>query len=180
MSHTCLTDALDLRNRRKETSLHVLCCTADTVFPHKDRYTAQGYDVQFGANTLGHLLLIQRLYRLLVSSTTPEHPTRVIWTSSSIHSRCSSPFNYEALRDTPARTQKYITPQTLYESSKFAIVQLGLYMSRTTFKDDGVLMIMVDPYTQAENSASKNAAMKLVGQVNSYSTIHSYLKVAWL
>ena len=122
--------------------------------------------MQFGVNTLGHLLLIRKLYRLLVSSTTPEHPTRVIWASSSLHSRCPSPFNYEALRDTPARDQKYITSQTLYESSKFAIVQLGLYMSRTTFKDDNVLMVIVDPCMQAENSSSKNAATKFVGQIS--------------
>ena len=122
--------------------------------------------MQFGANTLGHLLLIRKISHLLASSTTPEHPARVIWASSSIHSRCVTPFNYEALRDTPARSQKYITPQALYESSKFAIVQLGLYISRTTFKDDGVLMIIVDPCVQAENVSSKNPAMRFVGQVS--------------
>ena len=161
--HVCSTDAPGLRDCRKETSLHLLFCVADTVCPAKDKYTVQGYDMQFGANTLGHLLLIRKLYHLLASSTTPEHPARVVWTSLSVHSRCASPFNYDALRDTPARNQKYITPQTLYESSKFAIVQLSLFMSRTTFKDDGVLMIVVDPCVQAENSSSKNAATKFVG-----------------
>ena len=121
--------------------------------------------MQFGANTLGHLLFIRKLYHRLVSSTTSECPTRVIWTSSSLHSYCSSPFNYEALRDTPARSQKFITPQTLYESSKFAIVQLALHMSRTMFKDDGVVMMIVDPCVQAEGSSSNNSAMKLVGYV---------------
>jgi hypothetical protein len=117
--------------------------------------------MQFGANTLGHLLFIRKLYHLLVSCATPKCPTRVIWASSSLHSRCTSPFNYDALRDTPARSQKYITPQTLYESSKFAIAQLGLYMSRTMFVDDSVLMIVVDPCAQVENSS-----MKIVGQVS--------------
>ncbi|KAF9649132.1 NAD-P-binding protein [Thelephora ganbajun] len=165
LHHLDLTD-LDTVNQsaelflKKETSLHILFCIADAVCSTKDKYTVQGYDIQFGANTLGHLLFIRKLYRLLVSSTTPEHPARVIWASSSLHSRCTSPFNYEALRDTPARSQKFITPQTLYESSKFAIVQLGLYMSRTTFKGDGVVMIVVDHYVQVENSSSKNTAMK--------------------
>jgi hypothetical protein len=118
--------------------------------------------MQFGANTLGHLLFIKKLYSRLVSCTTPECPARVVWTSSSLHSNCPSPFNYEALRDTPARNQKFITPQTLYESSMFAIVQLSLYMSRTTFKNNDVLMIIVDPCVHPE-STSKNAAMKLVG-----------------
>lgn len=144
----------------------MLFCIADTAYIVKDKYTAQGYDMQFGANTLGHLLFIRKLYHLLVSSTTPECPTRVIWASSSLHSRCASPFNYDALRDTPARSQKFITPQTLYESSKFAIVQLGLYMSRTTFNDDGVVMIVVDPCVQVENPSSRNAVTKLVSKVS--------------
>ena len=122
--------------------------------------------MQFGANTLGHLLFTQKLYHLLVSNTTPECPARVIWTSTSLHTRCASPFNYEALRDSPARSQKFITPQTLYESSKFAIVQLGLYMSRTAFKDDGIVMTIVDPCMQVESFSSKNAALKLVSQVS--------------
>jgi len=129
----------------------------------KDQYTAQGYDIQFGANALGHLLFIRKLYHRLVSSTTPDCPARVIWASSSLHARCVSPFNYEALRDTPARSQKFVTSQTLCESSKFAVVQLGLYMSRTTFKDDGIVMIIVDPCVQA--GSSKNAAIKFVCQV---------------
>jgi len=144
----------------------VLFCIAETLCPSKDKYTTQGYDAQFGANTLGHLLLIRKLYHLLVSSTTPDRPARVLWASSSLYSRCASPFNYEALKDTPARSQRYITPQTLYESSKFAIVQLGLRMSRTTFKDDGVLVILVDTRVEVENSPSKNTAMKFVGQVS--------------
>ena len=141
----------------------MLFCISEIVCASKDKYTAQGYDVKFGADTLGHLLFIRKLHHLLALSTIPERPARVIWASSSLHSRCASPFNYEALRDTPARGQKYITPQALYESSKFAIVQLGLRMSRTMFKDDGVLMIFVDPRVEVENSSSKNAAMKFVG-----------------
>lgn len=123
-----------------------MCCT-------KDKLTAQGFDLQFGANALGHLLFIQKLYHLLVSNTTPEYPARVIWASSSLHTRCTPPFNYEALRDTPARSQKFITPETLYESSKFAVVQLGLYMSQIMFKNDGIVMIVVDHGVQASNSS---------------------------
>lgn len=163
VQRTYFADTPDPRDCRKETSLHILFCIADTAYSPKDQYTAQGYDMQFGTNALGHLLFIQKLYHCLVSSTTPECPTRVIWASSSLHSRCSSPFNYEALRDTPARNQKFVTSQTLYESSKFAVIQLALYMSRTTFKDDGVVMMTVDPCAQVESSSSKNTAIKLVG-----------------
>ena len=53
--HVCSTDAPGLRDCRKETSLHLLFCVADTVCPAKDKYTVQGYDMQFGANALGHL-----------------------------------------------------------------------------------------------------------------------------
>lgn len=130
----------------------MLFCIADTVCSTKDKYTAQGYDAQFGSNTLGHLLFIRKLYHRLVSSTTPQHPARVIWASSSLHSRCVSPFNYEALRNTLARSQKFVTPQTLYESSKFAVMQLGLHMSRTAFKDDGVVMILVDHHVRTQIS----------------------------
>lgn len=162
-------DEPGLHGCRKETSLHILFCVADAVCPTKDKYTAQGYDMQFGVNTLGHLLFIRKLYYLLVSNTTSDFPARVIWTSSSLHSRSSSPFNYEALRDSPGRSQKFITPQVLYESSKFATVQLGLYMSRTMFKDDAVMMIIVDHRVQAEK-LSTNSAIKFVCQVSSLSS----------
>ena len=75
----------------------------------KNQYTARGYDMQFGANALDHLLFIRKLYHLLVSSTTPECPARVTRSSSSLHVCCVSPFNREALRNTPARGQEFIT-----------------------------------------------------------------------
>ena len=144
----------------------MLFCIADTVCHTKEKYTAQEYDLQFGANTLGHLLFIRKLYHLLVSSTTLECPARVIWASSPLHSHCVSPFNYEALRDTPARSQKFITAQTLHESSKFGIVQLGLYMSRTMFKNDGVVMVLVDHPLHAESSSQKASVVKFVRQAS--------------
>lgn len=144
---------------RKETSLHILFCVADTVCSTKDKYTAQGYDMHFGANALGHLLFIRKLHHLLVSSATPEYLTRVVWAYPSFHSRYPFPFNYEVLRDSPARSQRCITPRKLHDLSKFAIVQLGLYMSRTTLEEDGVVMIIVDSRAEAE-ALQKYSAIK--------------------
>ncbi|KAF9791288.1 NAD(P)-binding protein [Thelephora terrestris] len=165
---------------KKETSLHMLFCIADTVHSTKEKYTAQGYDIQFGANTLGHFLFIRKLYSLLISSTAAKCPTRVMWASSSVHARCTTRFNYEALKDTHARSQKFITPQTLYESSKFAIVQLGLHMSRMTFKEDGVVIAILDQGIQALNSSkiSKIKFVKKLSRPSEGGTFATYLYAA--
>lgn len=48
-------------------------------------FTKDGFEAQFGTNHLAHFLLFQRLKKLLLSSATPDFPSKVICVSSSGH-----------------------------------------------------------------------------------------------
>lgn len=111
--------------------------------PPIDQLTAQQLDLQFGTNTLGHLLFIRLLYPLLVSTTTPEDPGRIVWISSSIHYLFNPPIKYEWITDTEVRREQ--DPLSLYGQSKFAIVQLVRALQRELCEDDGVVVFSVDP-----------------------------------
>ena len=62
-----------------------------------DKCTAQWYDTQFGVNTFGN--------------SSHENPTTTVprepYGHPSLHTCRASPFNYEPLRDSPARSQRF-------------------------------------------------------------------------
>jgi retinol dehydrogenase-12 len=111
--------------------------------PPIDQLTAQKFDLQFGTNVLGHLLFIRLLYPLIVSTTTPEDPSRIVWVASSAQFRFSPPIKYDWITDTEARKKQ--SPQMLYVQSKFATVQLVYALQRELGDKDGVVIISVDP-----------------------------------
>ena len=80
--------------------------------------TADGYDMQFGTNVVGHFLLTQLLLPALLKGkeTSPDHHARVVTTSSSSQYMVDK-FTYELVRDGPAR--KKSTPLDVYNVSKF-------------------------------------------------------------
>lgn len=107
-----------------------------------DQLTAQGYDMQFGTNVLGHFLLLKLLHPVLAASSSPAAPTRLVWTSSSVNYYFSAPVKYDTLKDGPAR--RALGASQLYCQSKFATILLVLHLARTCSKD-GVVAIVVDP-----------------------------------
>ena len=121
----------------------MLVANAGVMVPPIDQLTAQKFDLQFGTNVLGHLLFIRLLYHLLVSTTTPEDPSRIVWVASSAQFWFSPPIKYDWITDTEAR--KTQSTSTLYMQSKFATVQLVYALQRELGDKDGVVIISVDP-----------------------------------
>lgn len=88
------------------------------MVPPLELITAQGYDLQFGTNVLGHYLFTNLLLSM-VESTAKEtgHPGRVVDVSSIMHIMSGSPIiHYETLKDGEAR--KRMSREALYSQSK--------------------------------------------------------------
>ena len=111
--------------------------------PPVDQLTAQKFDLQFGTNVLGHLLLIRLLYPLLVSASTPEDHSRVVWVASAIQYLFKPPIKFDWITDTETRRNQ--DPWKLYGQSKFAIVQLVHALQREFGDKDGVAFFSLDP-----------------------------------
>lgn len=88
------------------------------MVPPLDMVTAQGYDLQFGTNVLGHYLLTKLLLPT-IESTAKEtgHLGRVVEVSSIMHSLSGNPIIYfDTLKDGPARRR--MRTDALYSQSK--------------------------------------------------------------
>ncbi|KAJ3773147.1 NAD(P)-binding protein [Lentinula raphanica] len=131
---------------RQSSAHHMLICNAGVMAPPIDELTAQGYDLHFGVNALGHFLLIQNLLPMLKTTSNSLSETRIIWVASSAQFYFKSPpINYENLTDMPSR--KKLGAQGLYCQSKFITVTLGIYLGKALAEDQSsnVICIHLDP-----------------------------------
>ncbi|KAH6912194.1 hypothetical protein BKA70DRAFT_1266944 [Coprinopsis sp. MPI-PUGE-AT-0042] len=100
----------------KESQLHILFNNAGVMNPPVKDVTAQGYDLQFGTNVLGHFYLTKLLVPTLTSTAKATGTkTRVVHTSSSA-SNMTSKLDFNSFKDGPAR--KKHTSWNLYAQSK--------------------------------------------------------------
>lgn len=76
----------------KESTLNILINNAGIMANPTRDLTADGHEAQFGVNHLAHFLLFQRLKETLLTSATPEFPSRVVSVSSSGHR--TAPINF--------------------------------------------------------------------------------------
>ncbi len=92
------------------------------MIPPIDQLTAQGYDLQFGTNVLGHYYFTTLLLPALLAgvATSGDNTARVVNTSSSAHEFFALDFN--TFKDGPAR--KKLGAQNLYAQSKFVSLPL--------------------------------------------------------
>jgi retinol dehydrogenase-12 len=101
----------------KEKELHVLFNNAAVMAPPIELLTADGYDLQFGTNVLGHFyfttLLLPAL--LLGGKTSGDGTARVVNVSSTGH--ILSNMNFNTFKDGPAR--KKAGTDKLYFQSKY-------------------------------------------------------------
>ena len=128
---------------RKETKLNALIANAGVMIPPVDQLTTQKFDLQFGTNVLGHFLFIRLLYPLLVSTTTPSDPSRIVWVASSMQYYFNPPLKYDWITDTEVRKKQ--DSWSLYMQSKFATVQLAYALQRELGDKDGVVVFSLDP-----------------------------------
>ncbi|KAH7136123.1 hypothetical protein B0J11DRAFT_480402 [Dendryphion nanum] len=71
--------------KRSNGQLNILINNAGVMGIPNRTVTVDGFETQFGTNHLGHFLLFQLLKSALLSSATPELPSRVIALTSAVH-----------------------------------------------------------------------------------------------
>lgn len=95
------------------------------MVPPIEQLTADGYDLQFGTNVLGHYYFTMLLLPLLIKSakTSPDGKARVINNSSAAHLAVKG-LNFETMRnDGPGQKKRAkMGSQTLYAQSKFVSI----------------------------------------------------------
>lgn len=88
------------------------------VFPPKQRFTDDGFEMQFGVNHLSHFLLTNLLLDCLKASA----PSRVITVSSTLHQK--GEINFDAFKG----YEKY-NSQVAYNASKLANVMFAMELA---------------------------------------------------
>ncbi|KAJ7644209.1 hypothetical protein FB45DRAFT_1020992 [Roridomyces roridus] len=126
---------------QKESQLHVLFNNGGVMIPPVEQLTAQKYDLQFGTNVLGHFYLTNLLLPLLLATTSPGKPARVINTSSLASTLCHS-INYNTVKESPARIK--LGTSRLYAQSKWGNVVFSNELSRR-YSDQGIVSVSLNP-----------------------------------
>jgi NAD(P)-dependent dehydrogenase (short-subunit alcohol dehydrogenase family) len=126
----------------KEKELHVLFNNGAVMAPPVDQLTADGYDLQFGTNVLGHFYFTKLLIPSLLAAakSSPELSARVVNTSSAGHLFSNLDFN--TFKDGPAR--KKMGTQLLYCQSKFGNVVFATELARR-YGDQGIISTSLHP-----------------------------------
>jgi len=127
----------------KESELHVLFNNAGVMAPPIEQLTADGYDLQFGTNVIGHYVFTKRLLPLLLAGakSSPDKKARIVNISSIAHIFADT-IHLDALKDVPKR--KKLGTSKLYTQSKFANVVLSNEFARR-YGDQGIVSISVNP-----------------------------------
>ncbi|KAF9475748.1 NAD(P)-binding protein [Pholiota conissans] len=129
--------------RSKEKELHILFNNAGVMVPPIDQLTAQGYDLQFGTNVLGHFYLTKLLLPTLLAGakSSPDGKARIVNTSSSA-SVFASKIDFNTLGDTAARKKK--GQSMLYCQSKLGNVLVSAELARR-YGDQGIVSTSLNP-----------------------------------
>lgn len=104
--------------------IHVLIANAGLAGQRGE--TAQGFELAFGTNHLGHFLLTTRLLDRVRASATAEAPARVVIVSSDSHYATKDGIDFDILR----RPTKTVTGMAEYGVSKLANVCFAQELAR--------------------------------------------------
>ncbi|KAF9805012.1 hypothetical protein IEO21_09228 [Rhodonia placenta] len=126
----------------KESELHILFNNAGVMWCPVGELTANGYDLQFGTNVVGHFFFTELLMPALLAGkeTSPDHHTRIITTASSAAYLYT--LNWDAFKDGPERRK--VSTENLYNQSKFANVVVARQIAKR-YADKGVISISLNP-----------------------------------
>jgi retinol dehydrogenase 12 len=85
-----------------------------------EQLTADGYDLQFGTNVIGHYVFTKRLLPLLFAGakSSPDRIARIVNISSSAH-MFTDTIEFDAIKDGPKRRK--LGSSKMYMQSKFVI-----------------------------------------------------------
>ncbi|KIK55258.1 hypothetical protein GYMLUDRAFT_47987 [Collybiopsis luxurians FD-317 M1] len=128
---------------RKETKLHVLINNAGVASPPIDQVTAQGFDLQFGVNTLGPFFFTKLLLPILTSTaeTTPNKHVRVVHVSSYAH-HFFPKLDFNTFKDGPARRK--MQGMLLYGQSKTGNILFSNELAKR-YGEKGIVSISLHP-----------------------------------
>jgi NAD(P)-dependent dehydrogenase (short-subunit alcohol dehydrogenase family) len=110
------------REREEQRPLHALINNAGVMAPPKRIETADGFEIQFGTNVLGHFALTGLLMPQLVQTAESGLP-RVVTIASIAHKR--GRLNFDDLQS----TRRY-SPMQSYQQSKLADLMFALELDR--------------------------------------------------
>ncbi|KDR82946.1 hypothetical protein GALMADRAFT_238637 [Galerina marginata CBS 339.88] len=127
----------------KEKELHILFNNAGVMACPIEQLTAQGYDLQFGTNVLGHFYFTKLLIPNLLAGakSSADGKARVVNTSS-FASRIASTVDFNTVKDSPAR--KKLGTQMLYCQSKLGNVLFSNELARR-YGDHGIVSSSLHP-----------------------------------
>ncbi|KAJ6514336.1 NAD(P)-binding protein [Mycena vitilis] len=137
-----LADLHSIKRAAEETQLHVLFNNGGVMGPPIDQLTAQGYDLTFGTNVLGHFYFTKLLIPTLLATAAQGKPVRVVNTSSSASELFGQDINYNTLKDSPARNK--MGPNVLYYQSKYGNVVFSNELWRR-YGDQGIVSVSLNP-----------------------------------
>ncbi|KAI0775581.1 NAD-P-binding protein [Trametes elegans] len=126
----------------KEHELHVLFNNAGLMWPPPELVTADGYDLQFGTNVLGHFYFTELLMPALIAGvqSSPDHHARIITTSSC--GAYARSLQWDTFKDGPARRK--LSTYALYFQSKLANAVVANQTAKR-YADKGIIAISVNP-----------------------------------
>jgi len=155
-----------------ESKLDVLINNAGVMIPDPKAITAEGYDLQFGVNVVGHFYFTQLLIPQLVAAGS----SRIVNLSSHGHILVDG-INWDTVRDGPERQKA--KPLDLYNQSKFANVVLACEFARR-YGDKGIVSTSVHPGLIVTNlgRTMSPTVVKLVGYI-SYNAAQGALTSLW-
>ncbi|KAK0196267.1 NAD(P)-binding protein [Armillaria mellea] len=164
--------------KSKETELHVLFNNAGVMWPPLDQISADGYDLQFATNVMGHFLLTHLLLENLKAGarSLPEKKSRIINTSSgTIY--LTHRIDWETLVDGPKRRGS--STEALYYQSKFANVLFSNELARR-YGDEEIISISLNPGNiDSELLRHKPPIFQYLSPYILYSTTYGALTQLW-
>jgi NAD(P)-dependent dehydrogenase (short-subunit alcohol dehydrogenase family) len=111
------------RELAKQRPLHVLINNAGVMALPERKETADGFEMQFGTNVLGHFALTGHLLPALQTNSTLESPSRVVTIASIAHKRTTLQLN-------DLQSKQSYSPLRAYQQSKLGDLMFALEMAR--------------------------------------------------
>ncbi|TDL25722.1 NAD-binding protein [Rickenella mellea] len=126
----------------KETRLDVLFNNGGVMLTPMGDLTADGYDLQFGTNVLGHYYFTKLVLPTLLrtAETLPDGTARVVNISSMAH--LFGDLNFDSFRDSAARRK--LSPDALYMQSKVGNIVFSYELAKR-YGDQGIVSTAVHP-----------------------------------
>ncbi|KAF8594162.1 NAD-binding protein [Ceratobasidium sp. AG-I] len=134
--------------KQKEQELHIVFNNGGVMNPPIDMKTANGYDVQFGTNVLGHYLFTISLLPVLIHTAQIHGHARVVNTSSAGHWLApNGGIDYATLVPNDAHAddvRKKLGVEILYAQSKWGNIVFSNEFARR-YQSQGIISTSVHP-----------------------------------